>query len=113
MRTANAPLGRRGYEIRIFRSRDGIKFTKVHSLKREQVPIAGFERPALLKDRATGKWKLYGCGPVKDAWCIFKFADADRPDQFDAATAKPVIEPNPLKEQGIPLPTGYKDPVIT
>ena len=112
MRTADAPLGRRGYEIRIYRSQDGIKFTQAHSIKREQVPIPGFERPALLRDRATGKFKLYGCGQLKDAWCIFKFADAGSPDKFDPATVKPVIEPRPLVEQGIPYPTGYKDPVV-
>ena len=50
MRTADAPRGLRGYEIRILRSDDGIKFTKVHSILREAVPIPGFERPALLLD---------------------------------------------------------------
>jgi len=48
MRTADAPRGLRGYEIRILRSEDGIHFRKVHCIKREDVPIPGFERPALL-----------------------------------------------------------------
>jgi hypothetical protein len=62
MRTAEGELGKRGYEIRILRSDDGIHFIKVHSLKHEQIPTTGFERPALLIDPRTGKFKLYACG---------------------------------------------------
>lgn len=123
MRTANAPLGLRGYEIRIFRSEDGIKFTEVHSIKREDVPIPGFERPALLRDPKAGKFKLYGCVPLAGPWCIFKFEDANCPDQFDPSTAKSVIEPLPkaIERCDRPVgqytrsahtPTGYKDPFI-
>ena len=123
MRTAAAPLGLRGYEIRIFRSEDGIKFSKAHSIKREDVPIPGFERPALLRDAKTGKFKLYGCGPLNGPWCILKFEDADRPDQFDPSTAKSVIEalPEATQRRDRPVgqytrpahtPTGYKDPFI-
>src|SRR5690606_5754906 len=55
MRTQESTRGLRGYEIRILRSGDGVNFETVHRLKREDVPIPGFERPALLKDPATGK----------------------------------------------------------
>ena len=51
MRTADAPLGLRGYEIRILRSEDGIRFRKAHSIKREQVGTPGFERPAIVIDQ--------------------------------------------------------------
>jgi hypothetical protein len=122
MRTADAPLGLRGYEIRIFRSQDGIDFSRVHAIKREDVPIPGFERPALLKDPKTGRFKLYGCGPLDGPWCIFKFDDADRPDQFLASTARKVIAPLPgadsgdrpvgQYERGAHTPQGYKDPVV-
>lgn len=123
MRTADAPLGLRGYEVRIFRSENGINFDKVHSIKREDVPIPGFERPALLRDPKTGKFKLYGCGPFNGPWCIFKFKDADRPDLFIPSTAEPVIEPLPeaikSRERHVGqytrpafTPTGYKDPFI-
>ncbi|MBM3882206.1 MAG: hypothetical protein FJ387_21220 [Verrucomicrobia bacterium] len=112
MRSPERPKGQRGYELRLFRSDDGVRFTKVHSLRREQVPLPGFERPALLHDPVTGRFKLYACGPLKEDWCIFKFADADRPDQFDPRTARPVIEGRPLDREGVPFPTGYKDPVI-
>ena len=123
MRMADAPLGQRGYEIRIFRSDDGICFERVHSLLREDVPLPGFERPALLRDANTRHFKLYACGRLTDGWCIFKFDDTDRPDRFDAATARAVIEPLPREsrsasetigryERPAPVPEGYKDPVI-
>ena len=53
------PRGLRGYEIRILKSEDGIKFKKVHAIKREKVPIPGFERPALLIDPELQKNSNY------------------------------------------------------
>lgn len=123
MRMADAPLGERGYEIRILRSADGVQFQPAHRLRREDVPLPGFERPALVRDPQSGKFKLYACGRLKQGWCIFKFADVDRPDQFDPRTAQAVIEPvaaDPRPAEQIvgaysrpaPAPEGYKDPVI-
>jgi len=113
MRTAEAPRGLRGYEIRVLRSPDGINFTKVHSIKREDVPIKGFERPALLIDPHTGKFKLYACGPWKDnKWCIIKFDDAEDPTKFIPNTAKSVIEPLPKTYERDVIVKEYKDPVI-
>lgn len=124
MRTAEAPLGRRGYEIRISRSRDGLRFEPAASIRREDVPIDGFERPALLQDPKTGRYKLYACGPVNGVWCILKFDDADRPDRFVASSARPVITPIESSESRSPeqivgryhrgpaCPTMYKDPVL-
>ncbi|MBW7864600.1 MAG: hypothetical protein GX580_10875 [Candidatus Hydrogenedens sp.] len=113
MRTADAPRGLRGYEIRILRSDDGVRFTPVHHIRREDVPIPGFERPALLRDPHTGKYKLYGCGPWKEGpWTIIKWDDAERPDQFDPATARPVIAPQEKDYERDIVPVGYKDPFI-
>lgn len=113
MRTANSQRGLRGYEIRILRSSDGVKFDPVHSIKREEVPIPGFERPALLRDPASGKYKLYACGPWKDGpWAIIKFEDVESPDQFDPASAYPVIQaPAKTFDRDI-VPVEYKDPVV-
>ncbi len=55
MREGTSPRGRRGYEVRILRSRDGVAFEPVHAIPREAVPIPGFERPALVRDAQTGK----------------------------------------------------------
>lgn len=123
MRTADRPLGKRGYEIRIFRSSDGKDFARVHSILREEVPLPGFERPALLLDPQGAIFKLYACGRLNGPWCIFRFDDADRPDEFIANTARAVIEPqagpriDPAKtvgtyERPAPVPDGFKDPVI-
>ncbi|MBA7484325.1 hypothetical protein ES707_19850 [subsurface metagenome] len=113
MRTADAPRGLRGYEIRILRSRDGIHFSKVHSIRREAVPIPGFERPALLIDPQSGRFKLYACGPWQGGpWSIIKFADADQPDQFDPASAKPVIQARRKTHPRDMPPVEYKDPFI-
>src|SRR5690606_15779085 len=38
MRTAESPRGLRGYEIRILRSKDGVRFKEVHRIRREEVP---------------------------------------------------------------------------
>ena len=113
MRTADSPRGLRGYEIRILRSKDGIHFTHVHSIRREDVPIPGFERPALIVDPHTKKFRLYGCGPWQDGpWSIFKFTDADAPDQIDPASAQPVIQPVPKRYERDIVALSYKDPVI-
>jgi len=113
MRTADAPRGLRGYEIRILRSKDGIHFTKVRSIRREDVPIPGFERPALLMDPATGRFKLYACSPWRDGpWSIIKFDDANDPAQFVPASAKPVIRPQPPSYDRDVIVDGYKDPFI-
>jgi hypothetical protein len=130
MRMADAPLGQRGYEIRILKSIDGIHFERAHALRREEVPLPGFERPALIRDATTGKFKLYACGRLpkgdrgaESPWCVFKFDDAAQPDQFDPKTARPVIEPREQDQRtadqivgtysrDAPAPEGYKDPVI-
>lgn len=113
MRTADAPRGLRGYEIRVLRSEDGIHFEPVHRIGREDVPIPGFERSALVIDPDTGQFKLYGCGPWQEGpWSIIKFDDVDRPDQFDPASARPVVTaPEKTYERDVP-PAEYKDPVV-
>jgi hypothetical protein len=113
MRTADSPRGLRGYEIRILRSDDGLHFEKAHSIRREDVPIPGFERPALLLDCATGRFKLYACGPWQSGpWSIVKFADADSPTEFEPASAKIVIKPPAKVHDRDVAVSGYKDPFV-
>lgn len=113
MRTADAPRGLRGYEIRILCSDDGINFAQAHRIRREDVPIAGFERPALLIDPQTGRFKLYACGPWEDGpWSIVKFADVNEPTGFDPASAEAVITPLPKSYDRDVIPSEYKDPFI-
>lgn len=118
MRSADLPRGLRGYEVRILKSADGERFEAAQRIRCEEVPIPGFERPALLQDPRTGQYKLYLCGPWKTEadnetrWCILKLEDAARPDQFDPKTARPVIVPRAKAfERDLP-PVEYKDPVV-
>jgi len=113
MRSPEHPRGLRGYEIRILKSTDGVNFKQVHRIHREDVPIPGFERPALLIDPVTKKFKLYACGPWQSGpWSIIKFDDADSPTQFVASTAKPVIQaPEKQYDRDVSV-LEYKDPVI-
>jgi len=113
MRTAESERGLRGYEIRILRSDDGVDFEQAHSIHRDDIPIGGFERPALLRDPDTGDFKLYMCGPWEGGeWGIFKLDDAAVPTQFDAKTARLVMSaPEKTYPRDQPV-LRYKDPVI-
>ena len=113
MRSPEHPRGLRGYEIRILKSKDGITFKKVHEIHREDLPIPGFERPALLFDPDTKKFKLYACGPWESGpWSIIKFDDAEDPTKFVANSAKPVIQA-PAKQYDRDVSVlEYKDPFI-
>lgn len=113
MRSPEYPRGLRGYEIRILRSDDGLNFEKYHSIFREDIPIPGFERPALLIDPVTEKFKLYACGPwVEGKWSIIKFDDVEELKEIDPTSAHAVISP-PLKKYPRDVSVReYKDPVI-
>jgi hypothetical protein len=113
MRTAEGERGLRGYEIRILKSADGVHFQPVQRIRREDVPIPGFERPALLQDPKSGFFKLYGCGPWKGGpWGIFKLDDARSPEQFRASTARLVLGPLAKSYPRDVAPDEYKDPVV-
>lgn len=113
MRSPEHPRGLRGYEIRILRSEDGVQFEKVHAIRREEIPIPGFERPCLLIDRETEKFKLYACGPwAGGPWSIIRFDDAESPAEFIAKTARPVIQPVPKTYERDIITKEYKDPFI-
>lgn len=113
MRSPEFPRGLRGYEIRILKSRDGVRFTKVHSILKEQVPTQGFERPSLLIDPMTKDYKLYACGPWGNGpWSIIKFKDAGEPTGFDPSSARPVIQPPPRRYPRDVSVNAYKDPFI-
>jgi hypothetical protein len=113
MRTAESPRGNRGFEIRILRSEDGIHFTRVHSIRWEHVPIGNFERPSLIIDPRTGRFKLYNFGSLNGSpSSIVKFDDVDDPTKFVPSTARAVITPTQQTDPLIRSVTGYKDQVI-
>ena len=111
MREADSPRGKRGYEIRILRSADGRRFETINQLRREDAGVPGFERPALVRDPGTRKFKLYGCAGLEHGWAILKFDDAKDPAEFDARTARPVLQVPP-EQEAFARVTGYKDPFV-
>ncbi len=113
MRTADAPRGLRGYEVRLLKSPDGDHFETVRKINREEIPIPGFERPALVVDPKTGLFHVFVCGPWQGGpWSIIKFDPVASPEQVALATARPVIVPRAkTHERDIP-PSEYKDPVF-
>lgn len=111
MREADSPRGRRGYEIRILKSTDGIHFAPINRLTREAAGVEGFERPALAFDPASGKFRLYGCATNGHGWWIIRFDDVADPADFMAKSARPVLAHTPNTDR-YPAFTGYKDPVV-
>lgn len=92
MREANSPRGRRGYEVRILKSTDGIRFHPIHHLLRDDANLPGFERPALIQDPTTNAYKLFGCAELSSGWGIWRVNDATSPEKFDIKTLHPVLE---------------------
>lgn len=113
MRSPEHPRGLRGYEIRILKSNNGINYKQLYRIGREEVPIPGFERPALLIDPKTKKFKLYACGPWQGGpWSIIKFDDVDDLTKINPKSAKPVIQaPKKSYPRDVSV-LEYKDPYI-
>ena len=111
MREGILPRGRRGYEVRILEGEDGASFRPICSIKREEVGIPGFERPSLVWDPKTGRFKLYLCGPLEHGWGILKLEDVDHPREFDPKTARRVLAAPPPQDDFVSV-RGYKDPFV-
>ena len=111
MREGRSPRGKRGYEIRILRSDDGRHFEPINHIRREDAGVPVFERPSLLRDPKTGKFKLYGCSGLERGWAILRFDDVDDPAACRANTVRPVLRAT-YPNDGFAHVTGYKDPFI-
>ena len=68
------------------------------------------ERPALVIDPATGRFKLYSCTDRGSGWTVIKFDDVDDPAGFDPATARTVLAADAPEDDVIRV-RGHKDPV--
>jgi hypothetical protein len=114
MREGNSPRGKRGYENRILQSADGRSFETINQLHRDDVGIPGFERPSLVKDPTTGKYRLYSCSGLDGNWGIIKFADADHPSEIDPKSWEVVLQPEIERDDrlGFIQVEGYKDPFV-
>lgn len=111
MREATAPKGKRGYETRLLKSADGAHFSVVGRISRADAGVAGFERPALVRDPKSGRFKLYSCAGFERGWKILKFDDVSDPARFDAGSVRPVLASD-YPDDGFAHVYGYKDPVV-
>ncbi len=126
MRESISPRGRRGYEIKILESQDGIHFREIHQIHRDDTNVPVFERASIVQDPKTNKFRLYGCSSFGEGWGIWKLNDVDHPKDFDPKSLKPVLLANDGKKESSPTGvtdidsshhqyvkiTGYKDPFI-
>lgn len=111
MREAESPRGERGYAVWLLRSKDAYDFEHVHSIHRDELGTVSVERPALVNDPLTGRFKLYLCRagkPQPGGWRVDKLDDVDDPGQFDPATARPAVTAPAFSEAG----RGVKDPFV-
>lgn len=95
----------RGVATVVARSQDGLGFTSVCEIFRDEFGAESFERPVVLR-RPDGGWRLYlSCAtPDSKHWWI-EALDADRPEDLPSGT-RTVVLPGDDR-------VAVKDPVIT
>ena len=95
---------KRGSQLVIARSRDGVGLTTVGRLDKQQFGAESLERPAILRTEA-GRWRLYvSCAtPGSKHWRI-DAVEADDPADLQDAESRPIFPGDEF--------TGVKDPVI-
>jgi len=111
MREAESRRGRCGYEIRIFESNDGINFNLINKINRVEVKLPVFERPCLVQDPNSKKFKFFGCSEFIEGWGVWKLDDVTNPQSFDSSTLHRVLVPE-LPTNDFVRVVGYKDPFI-
>ena len=99
------PVGAgRGYGIVLAHSADGVSFTPLLMIPREQMGAESLERPALVRT-PEGRWRLYlSCAtPGTKHWRV-ELIEAAHPGEFRADGSRVVLPGDPK--------TAVKDPVI-
>ena len=83
----------RGWECCVAESRDGVRFTDLWSVRKEDLGAASMER-FCVRRRADGGYLLYTCylHPEDCRWRI-DVLEADAPDAFDLSSARTVLTP--------------------
>lgn len=100
---------RRGYAVTIYERPTAGTLNQRRELTADDLGVVSVERPALATNPQTGRLQLYL--PVdrgSNDWVIRKFADADRPEGFDPATAHDVLRPRPGETDAATV----KDPYV-
>jgi sucrose-6-phosphate hydrolase SacC (GH32 family) len=99
------PIGEgRGIANVVARSRDGIHFTTVAEISKDQFGAESLERPALVRT-PEGRWRLYvsAATPGTKHWRV-ELLEADSPSSLAQATPTPVLPGSSS--------AGVKDPVL-
>jgi hypothetical protein len=96
----------RGYECGIAESRDGVHFTELWAIRKEQLDSASMERFNLHRD-ADGRYLLYTSyeHPEDGRWRIDVLEETS-PDAFDPARARTVLTPAGTRTNAV------KDPYL-
>lgn len=96
----------RGAEVRLATSRDSLTFDDIWSGKKEALGTSSIERCAIRR-LASDRWVLYVSyvDPADGRWRI-DLVEADRPERFDLAQARPVLSAADIKAEGV------KDPLV-
>jgi len=100
------PLGKgRGGVCRVTESTDGVKFNKIWEATKEQLDADSIEVGSLIKDPATGMWRLYISYDTGHCWRV-DLIEADHPKNFDAWHHRTVMQP---QDYGL---SSVKDPRV-
>lgn len=110
MRTAEGPRGSRGYELRLLKGTDGVRFSEVRRIHRNDLGVPVLERPALVRDE-RGRFVLYGCSAFLGQWAVWRLDPVDDPTDFDPGTLDVVLHP-PARNSPAAALTGFKDPFV-
>lgn len=94
----------RGYAIEVARSADGVHFSHVMTVTREQMDCESLERPVLVT-LPDGRWRLYlSCATYGTKHWRVEVLEAGDPASFDPATRRTVLPGDASR--------AIKDPVI-
>ena len=99
------PIGQgRGYAVAVARSTDGVRFSTLLTIGKQELATESLERPALVRT-PDGRWRLYlSCATTGTKHWRVEVTEAAHPGEFDVRRRE-VILPGDAK-------TGVKDPVI-
>ncbi len=98
------PHPQRGSESRIAESTDGLKFTDIWSVRKEDLETSSMERSALVVT-SNGEYRLYisYVDPANNKWRI-DMMEADSPEHFDISKRKSILNADSLQVEGVKDP---------
>lgn len=105
---SGGPCGDRGYECRIARSEDGVKFEPIWSAAAKEIGSPSVERSALTRTD-DGCWRLYisYVDGSDNRWRV-DLLEAGRPDQFRLTEGKKVFTADEVKAHGVKDPWVFR-----